>query len=105
LSNFADREIRVIPRLAFDLNGSAFDSAQATPFAQNRQTDLLQIHGSILPPSGLHARLGAGALRAGTLNADLTLDFETGRCHAPGQDQWRCTVAGYRPWMLRGNHC
>ena len=40
LSNFsADREVKeVTPRLAFRLNGSAFDTAaQTTPFAQNRQ--------------------------------------------------------------------
>ena len=80
LSNFAaDREIRVIPRLAFDLNGSAFDSAaQATPFAQNRQTDLhLQIHGFDLAPfSGYIPGSVPVRLRAGTLNADLKLDFE-----------------------------
>jgi hypothetical protein len=63
LSNFADREIRVIPRLAFDLNGSAFDSAaQATPFRRIGQTDLpADPRFRSCPLRWLHARLGAGA--------------------------------------------
>ena len=42
LSNLpAELSVKVEPRLAFMLNGAAFDSgAQATPFAQNRASDL-----------------------------------------------------------------
>jgi uncharacterized protein involved in outer membrane biogenesis len=41
LSNLdSSREVKVAPRLAFELNGSAFDTAvQATPFAQARTAD------------------------------------------------------------------
>ena len=41
LSNLdSSREVKVVPRLAFELNGSAFDTAvQATPFAQARTAD------------------------------------------------------------------
>ena len=80
VSNFeAAREIKVAPRLAFELNGSVFDSAaQSTPFAQNRQTDLkLRIHEFDLAPfAGYLPGSVPVRLKAGTLTADLTLDFE-----------------------------
>ncbi len=80
LSSFsADREVRVTPRLAFELNGSAFDSAaEATPFADNRHTDLnLRFQDFDLAPLGAYlpgsvpVRLGAGRL-----GADLRIGFE-----------------------------
>lgn len=80
LSNLsADREVKVTPRLAFELNGSAFDSAaQATPFADDRETearlrlddfDLAPFAGYI--PQSVPVRLGAGKL-----DADLRVHFE-----------------------------
>ncbi len=80
LSNFdSQREVTTEPRLAFVLNGSAFDSnASSTPFADNRKTDgRLSFKGLDLAPylsylpAGLPVRL-----RAGTLDADLRVDFE-----------------------------
>ncbi len=80
LSNLpADRDIQTQPRLAFTLNGSAFDSsAQSTPFLDSRKTAAhLAIRGfDVQPylaywPQGLPVRL-----LAGRLEADLTLDFE-----------------------------
>ncbi len=80
LSNLpSQREITTEPKLAFVLNGSAFDSAAlSTPFAQSRKTDaqvsfkdldLVPYLGYI--PGGLPV-----ALRAGKLDADLKIDFE-----------------------------
>lgn len=80
LSNLpADREILTQPRLAFTLNGSAFDSsAQSTPFLDSRKTAAhFAIRGfdvqPYLPywPQGLPVKL-----QAGVLEADLALDFE-----------------------------
>ena len=80
LSNFAaDREVKVTPRLAFELNGSTFDSgARSTPFAQSRQTDLkLQVHGFDLAPFAVYIPESVPVrLKTGTLSADLKLDFE-----------------------------
>ena len=80
LSSFAAaREIKVIPRLAFELNGSAFDfAAQSTPFAQSRQTDLtLRIDGfDLAPVAGYLPASVPVRLKAGKLSADLTLDFQ-----------------------------
>ncbi|SFD55222.1 Uncharacterized protein involved in outer membrane biogenesis [Paracidovorax konjaci] len=79
LSNLpADREVTVTPRLAFTLNGSAFDSgAQATPFAADRHTRAqLRIQGLDLSP--LHAYWPSGVplrLRTGRLDAALEFDF------------------------------
>ncbi|MDP9902657.1 flagellar motor protein MotB [Variovorax ginsengisoli] len=80
LSNLASkRDVTTEPKLAFKLNGSAFDStAVTTPFATNRKTaaqlnfkglDLAPYLGYL--PGGLPARL-----QAGTLDAELQLDFE-----------------------------
>lgn len=74
----ADREVKVTPRLAFELNGSAFDTAaQSTPFAQTRQTDLsLKFQDFDLAPLGGYMPKSVPVrLKAGMLGADLTLDF------------------------------
>ncbi|MCB8745443.1 DUF748 domain-containing protein [Rhodoferax sp. U2-2l] len=80
LSNLdSKRDVLVSPKLAFDLNGTRFDSsAQALPFAQTRDTDVqlsfkdldLAPYLAYLPAS-LPARLGAAVL-----DADLKLAFE-----------------------------
>ncbi|MDA8455210.1 DUF748 domain-containing protein [Acidovorax sp. GBBC 3334] len=92
LSNLpADREVTVTPRLAFTLNGSAFDSgAQATPFADDRHAKAqLRIHG--LDVSPLHAYWPSGVplrLRTGRLDAALEFDF------VQAEDKPRLTVTG-----------
>lgn len=79
LSNLdSQREVTVEPRLAFQLNGSRFDSAAAaTPFAQTRKTDAsITLAGFDLKPylgylpAGLPVRL-----RAGVVDANLKLHF------------------------------
>ncbi|MBT2325620.1 DUF748 domain-containing protein [Variovorax paradoxus] len=80
LSNLpSQREIKTEPKLAFVLNGSAFDSAAfTTPFAESRKTDA-QVHFKDLDlvpylgyiPGGLPV-----AVKAGKLDADLKIDFE-----------------------------
>ena len=80
LSNLdSQRDVTTEPKLAFKLNGSAFDSsALSTPFAANRKT-AAQLHFKGLDlapylgylPGGLPARL-----QAGTLDAELRFDFE-----------------------------
>lgn len=80
LSNLdSKRDITTEPKLAFTLNGSAFDSsALSTPFAASHKTaaqlrfkglDLAPYLGYL--PGGLPARL-----QAGTLDAELQFDFE-----------------------------
>ncbi|AMM26052.1 DUF748 domain-containing protein [Variovorax sp. PAMC 28711] len=80
LSNLtSQREIKTEPKLDFVLNGSKFDStAFSTPFADNRKTDAqIQFTGLDLAPylgyipGGLPAKL-----QAGTLDANLKVDFE-----------------------------
>ncbi|PIF78472.1 uncharacterized protein DUF748 [Variovorax sp. 54] len=80
LSNLASqREIKTEPKLAFMLNGSQFDSAAfTTPFAQSRKTDAhVQFKGlDLVPylgyiPGGLPVKL-----QAGSLDADLKIDFQ-----------------------------
>ena len=80
LSNLASqREVRVEPHLAFNLNGSAFDSAaQGTPFTQTRKIDAtLKIAALDLKPylGYIPAELPVKLLAA-VLNADLKLAFE-----------------------------
>lgn len=80
LSNLdSKRDIDTEPKLAFTLNGSAFDSGAFTaPFSDSRKTDAhLQFKGlDLVPylgyiPGGLPAKL-----QAGSLDADLKIDFQ-----------------------------
>lgn len=80
LSNLASqRDVNTEPKLAFSLNGSKFDSAAlTTPFAESRKTDAhVQFKGlDLVPylgyiPGGLPVKL-----QAGSLDADLKIDFE-----------------------------
>ncbi|WP_307647384.1 DUF748 domain-containing protein [Variovorax boronicumulans] len=80
LSNLASqREVKTEPKLAFVLNGSNFDSAAfTTPFAESRKTDAhVQFKGlDLVPylgyiPGGLPVKL-----QAGSLDADLKIDFQ-----------------------------
>jgi hypothetical protein len=80
LSNLdSRREVVTEPRLAFELNGSAFDSRVATtPFAVDRETDAsLKIPALDLAPYFPYWP-AAWPLKpaAGVLHLDLTLDFE-----------------------------
>ncbi|MDA8445329.1 DUF748 domain-containing protein [Paracidovorax valerianellae] len=79
LSNLpADQTVKVAPHLAFQLNGTAFNTgAQSTPFLDSRDTEAtLQFKGLDLRPflaylpDGLPARV-----EQGTLDADLRLTF------------------------------
>lgn len=79
LSNLdSKRDIKVTPRLAFELNGSAFDTAaQGTPFAQVRQGDATFkiAHLDLAPylpyqPASLPVQL-----RGAVLDAELQLAF------------------------------
>ena len=82
LSNLdSEREVLTQPLLAFDLNGSKFDShAQSTPFTDDRKTQAhVQIKAldlapylAYLPPD-LPLRLSSGVL-----HADMTVNFEQG---------------------------
>jgi uncharacterized protein involved in outer membrane biogenesis len=87
----SQRDVVVVPHLAFVLNGSAFDSAaQGTPFAQTRSGEAqLQIRQFDLEPylpyvpAGLPVRL-----RSAVLDADLKLDFrqaETAALNVSGE--------------------
>jgi hypothetical protein len=80
LSNLASkRDVNTEPKLAFALNGSKFDSAAlTTPFAKSRKTDAhVQFKGLDLAPylgyvpGGLPVKL-----QAGSLDADLKIDFQ-----------------------------
>jgi uncharacterized protein involved in outer membrane biogenesis len=87
LSNLpAQVEIKVEPRLAFKLNGAAFDSgAQATPFAQTRRADLkLRIADLDLAPylGYVPESLPVRATR-GSVAADLVLHFAASAHVAP----------------------
>jgi len=80
LSNLdSQREVKVEPHLAFNLNGSRFGSAaEATPFAPSRKTDAtLKLAGMDLAPylGYLPASLPV-KLQAAVLDADLRLTFE-----------------------------
>lgn len=80
ISNLPDRHhIRVEPRLAFNLNGSRFDSqAQTTPFATTRKTDArLDIRDLDLAPYLPYLPKNLPVqLQKGVLAATLQLNFE-----------------------------
>jgi hypothetical protein len=80
LSNIgSQREVKVEPRLAFNLNGSHFDSAAAaTPFAQSRKTDAsLKFRDFDLRPwLGYLPAAFPVKPRTALLDADLQVDFE-----------------------------
>lgn len=75
----SQREVKVLPRLAFKLNGSIFDSAaETTPFAQSRKTDAtVRLSALDLAPylGYLPASLPV-RLQSAVLDADLRLSFE-----------------------------
>ncbi len=80
LSNLpSQREVRTEPRLAFTLNGSAFDSrAQTTPFAASHKSDA-KLHVKALDLKPYLAYLPASLpvrMTSAVLDADLTLAFE-----------------------------
>lgn len=80
LSNLeSKREVKVEPRLAFKLNGSAFDSsAEATPFLESRKTDAhVRLAGFDLAPYlGYLPESLPVRLQSGVLDVDLMLSFE-----------------------------
>jgi uncharacterized protein involved in outer membrane biogenesis len=80
LSNLAtQRDVVVLPHLAFALNGSRFDSAvQSTPFAQNQKTALsLKVSKLDLAPYlGYQPASLPLRLTSAVLDADLKLAFE-----------------------------
>jgi hypothetical protein len=80
LSNFpAYHHVETEPRLAFQLNGSAFDSAaNSTPFVSSRKTELnLKIQQLDLTPYLGYLPAGLPvALSAGVVDADIRLRFE-----------------------------
>lgn len=80
LSNLdSQREVKVLPRLAFKLNGSGFDSAaEGTPFAQSRKTDAsIKLEGFDLAPYLGYIPAGLPVkLQAATLDADVRVAFE-----------------------------
>lgn len=80
LSNLASkRDVNTEPKLAFALNGSKFDSAAlTTPFAKSRKTDAhVQFKGLDLAPYLGYVPAGLPVkLQAGSLDADLKIDFQ-----------------------------
>jgi Domain of Unknown Function (DUF748) len=82
----AEVEVKVEPRLAFKLNGAAFDSgAQATPFAQTKAGDLkLSVNSLDLTPylPYLPASLPVRVTR-GSVSADVSLTFSVPEKSAP----------------------
>jgi len=86
LSNLASkRDINTEPKLAFTLNGSKFDSAAlTTPFAESRKTDAhVQFKGlDLVPYLGYIPGGFPVKLQAGSLDADLKIDFA--QAPAPG---------------------
>ena len=80
LSNLdSQRAVKVLPRLAFQLNGDGFESAaEGTPFQDNRKTDAsLKLDGFDLAPYLGYLPAGLPvALQAATLDADIRVAFE-----------------------------
>ncbi|MGA0569290.1 DUF748 domain-containing protein [Variovorax sp. VNK109] len=80
LSNLpSQREVKVLPRLAFSLNGSRFDStAEGTPFDETRKTDAaFRLNGFDLSPylAYLPASLPV-RLKTASVDADMKVYFE-----------------------------
>lgn len=74
----ADVEVKVEPRVAFKLNGAAYDSgAQVVPFAQRRNGNLkLRIDGlEVEPYLGYLPESLPVRLKRGRVDADVDLDF------------------------------
>ena len=82
LSNLASRrEVVTEPRLAFELNGNAFESsASTTPFAQDRRTRARMAIPvlDLAPYLPYWPRSWPVRLESGAVHADLTADFELG---------------------------
>ncbi|MDM0045817.1 DUF748 domain-containing protein [Variovorax dokdonensis] len=77
----SQREVKVMPKLAFTLNGSHFDSsAEALPFAETRQTGArMHFQGLDLQPFLAYApRDQVAKLAGGSLDADLQVEFQQG---------------------------
>ena len=87
LSNLPDDlQIKVEPRLAFELNGSAFDNrGQSTPFAQGRASRLnIRFDALDLGPMWAYLPAALPVLpRGGRLGADLELFFQQPQGAAP----------------------
>lgn len=80
ISNLASkREIKVLPHLAFDLNGSKFDtSGESTPFTDTRQTamQLKWEHIDLAPCLGYVPASVPVQPLSGVLDTDLQISFE-----------------------------
>ncbi|MBN9408516.1 MAG: DUF748 domain-containing protein [Burkholderiales bacterium] len=80
LSNLpSQRDVEVAPHLAFELNGSRFDTgAEATPFADKRRAEAtLHLAGlDVSPYLGYMPDVLPVRLRAAVIDADLKLAFE-----------------------------
>lgn len=80
ISNLASkREIKVLPHLAFDLNGSQFDtSGESTPFTDSRQTAmaLKWEHIDLTPYLGYVPASAPVKPLSGVLDTDLQIRFE-----------------------------
>jgi hypothetical protein len=73
------RDVKVTPRLAFELNGSSFDSAaDATPFATNRkgEANLRIAHLDLAPYLGYLPASLPWRLTHAVVDADVSLRFE-----------------------------
>ncbi|MDR0227063.1 MAG: DUF748 domain-containing protein [Burkholderiaceae bacterium] len=75
----SQREVKLLPHLAFRLNGSHFESsAQSTPFTEQRQTaiDLRWQGVDLAPYLGYVPATSPVRPRAGVLDTDLHISFE-----------------------------
>ena len=84
------RDVKVVPRLAFELNGSAFDTAaEGTPFAQTHKgaATLKITHLDLAPYLPYLPQGGPLRLSGAVVDADLRLGFEQ-------STQSRLSVAG-----------